>query len=160
MVENEWEIARKQLFVCFRVNLQAQFLSSQRHPRHLPVALRKSEVCWRRRNSCKFAFQSHRGPIFLRSVDKDGRMIILVELVYHPSGNCPLGWYTRMMDLPEKKGKNEPSQCHPGKLRAQIKKVRESAAQPSQYHPKLLVSSAWSPAPFIIISITNLLLLL
>ena len=74
-----------------RNTLQAQLQSSQRHPRHSPVALRKSEVCWSRRNFCKFVCQSQARAIFLRSIDKDGWMIILVGLVHHPSGQFPLG---------------------------------------------------------------------
>ena len=54
-----------------------------------------------------------------------------------------------MMEKPKKeKRKNEPSQCHPRQLRAPEKKNGlEILAQPSQYHPKLVVSSTRLPAP-------------
>ena len=85
--------ALRRLTLCGRNRntLQAQLQPSQRHPRLSPLALRKSGVCWSRGNFYKFAFQSHKRAIFLRSIDQDGWMIILVGLVHHPSGQLPLG---------------------------------------------------------------------
>ena len=84
-------VATTIVMITIDATLQAQLQPSQRHPRLSPLALRKSGVCWSRRNFYKFAFQSHGGAIFLRSINKDDWMIILVGLIHHPSGQLPLG---------------------------------------------------------------------